>query len=322
MSVKLNNTLKIITGLISCIGLIFSSEIIANETVTKATIKTTKEISFSFDDSPRFATGYYDGPTRAKLLIEELKRHNIEQVAFFAVAGNMDEEEKKRLQQFNDAGHLIANHTLTHPNFNKTSLEDYRNNVQQNHELLKGYSNFIPWFRFPYLREGDTVEKRDGMRKYLKDNGYFNAYITLDNYDWYIESLFQRAVRDKKDIDFDKLKAFYVNTIIAAIEHYDNVAVDVLGRSPKHVLLLHEMDVTAMFVGDLADALREKGWKIISPEESYNDDIATFKLDVALPYNPGRVGEIAISKGKRKGLRHPSLDEKYLEKAFEEQVLN
>jgi len=41
-----------------------------------------------------------------------------------------------------------------------------------------------------------------------------------------------------------------------------------------------------------------------------------------LKFNPGRIGEIAKDKGQHKELWHKTLDKKYLEKAFTEQVLN
>ena len=36
------------------------------------------------------------------------------------------------------------------------------------------------------LREGDTAEKRDAMRRALAARGYRNAYVTIDNSDFLI----------------------------------------------------------------------------------------------------------------------------------------
>lgn len=43
-----------------------------------------------------------------------------------------------------------------------------------------------------------------------------------------------------------------------AVKFYDKLAKEVLGRSSKHVLLLHENDLAALFVGDLAKFLQKK----------------------------------------------------------------
>ena len=222
---------------------------------------------------------------------------------------------------YNDAGHFIANHTHDHANFNKRSLEEFKRSFQRADQLLSSFSHFKKWFRFPYLREGNSEAKRNGMREVLKNNNYINAYITMNNYDWYIESLFQKALKNGKKIDFNKLKFFYISTMMESINYYDNLAKKHLGRSPKHVLLLHEMDITALFISDLINELRQNNWKIISPTEAYSDPIFNYQSKNVFPHNPGRIGEIAKDNGQTKNLWHKTLDEKYLENKFENSVL-
>lgn len=281
-----------------------------------------KELALTFDDAPRMATGYFDGQTRAKKIIQQLKKHKVEQVIFYAVTKDLDKEGISRLKKYSEAGHILANHTHSHPDFSQTSLDEYVEDFEKAHKKLAEFKNVHKFFRFPYLREGDTLQKRDGMCKKLRELGYRNAYITLNNYDWYIEELFQNAIADGKEVDLKKLSALYVDVIIQGIEYYDEMAIKYLGRSPKHVLLLHEMDVTALFIGDLVDELRSKGWKIISSEDAYTDPIASYQIERPLRFNPGRIGEIAIDNGQRKNLWHKSLDEKYLEERFNREVLN
>ena len=281
-----------------------------------------KEIAITFDDSPRKAVGYLSGPERAQKLIEELKTHDIGQVVFFSNSERLDTEGVKRLQAYSEAGHIIANHTHSHPDFNKVSLEEYVQDFLLADSKLRQFKNFKKLFRFPYLREGDSNEKRDGMREALRKFDYFNAYITLNNYDWHIEKMFQNAIKKGISIDFDRMRRFYVQVMMESIEYYDEMAETHLGRSPKHVLLLHEMDISALYIGDLVDELRHRGWKIISPSEAYNDKLAEYQSQETLRYNPGRIGEIARSKGQEKGLWHQTLDEKYLDERFAREVLN
>lgn len=280
-----------------------------------------KELALTFDDAPRKATGYFDGQTRAKKIIQQLKKYKVEQVVFYAVTKDLDEEGISRLKKYSEAGHILANHTHSHPDFSQTSLNEFVEDFEKAHEKLAEFKNVYKFFRFPYLREGDTLQKRDGMRNKLKELGYRNAYITLNNYDWYIEELFQNAIADGKEVDLKKLSALYVDVIIQGIEYYDEMAIKHLDRSPKHVLLLHEMDVTALFIGDLVDELRSKGWEIISSEDAYTDPIANYQIKRPLRFNPGRIGEIAIDNGQRKDLWHKTLDEKYLEQRFNQEVL-
>ena len=281
-----------------------------------------KEIAITFDDSPRKANGHFNGADRAKKLVEELKNHNVGQVVFFSNTKDLNDEGIQRLKTYSDAGHIIANHTHSHLNFNDTSLEEYIKDFLLADSKLGQFENFKKLFRFPYLREGDDAPKRDGMREILNEHGYTNAYITLNNYDWHIENMFQDALRNDFTLDFDLIRQFYVQVMMESIEYYDEMAQTHLGRSPKHILLLHEMDISALYIGDLVDQLRSKGWKIISPEEAYSDQLAEYQSEQTFRFNPGRIGEIAWSKGQKKGLWHKTLDEKYLDERFFNEVLN
>lgn len=131
----------------------------------------TKELAITFDDSPRAAKGLLSGPERANKLVAALAKHQVKQVAFFSVSKHLDTEGVTRLNTYSDAGHLIANHSHDHPDFNTLSLTQYINNFVQADKHLKQFSTFTKMYRFPYLREGDTQEKRDGMRATLEKFG-------------------------------------------------------------------------------------------------------------------------------------------------------
>jgi peptidoglycan-N-acetylglucosamine deacetylase len=71
--------------------------------------------------------------------------------------------------------------------------------------------------------------------------------------------------------------------------------------------------VAALFLGDLITFMKDKGWKIISPEKAYTDPIANEIPDV-LFNGQGRVGAIAYARGlKPEALIQQSEDEKYLD---------
>lgn len=280
-----------------------------------------KQIALSFDDSPRAANGYLSGPDRAQMLVSALDKHKVEQVAFFSVSKGLDTEGMQRLMTFSRAGHIIANHTHTHPDVNKTSLQSYLQNIDTAHQALSVFPTFRKWFRFPYLREGADRVTRDGIRDYLAQQGYLNAYITLNNYDWYLENLFQKAIKSDVVINMAAMEQFYVDIMMESIVYYDELANRLLKRSPKHVLLLHETDLSALFIGALVEELRRQNWEIIPIEEAYIDEISQFKLAKPLRFNPGRIGEIAIDGGQTKRLWHSSLEESYLDEQFQQRVL-
>jgi len=63
-------------------------------------------------------------------------------------------------------------------------LDEFSKDFLLAHDRLKGFKNFRKLSRFPYWKEGDSSEKRDGTKALLAEQGYFNAYITLKNQDW------------------------------------------------------------------------------------------------------------------------------------------
>jgi peptidoglycan/xylan/chitin deacetylase (PgdA/CDA1 family) len=280
-----------------------------------------REIAITFDDAPTNDTAYMKGDERTKRLIAALKAAGIEQTVFFAIPRSRAQAELARLAAYVAAGHLIANHSNTHRNLKALTADEYLADIAAADVALKGMQNFRPWFRFPFLSEGDTREKRDSVRAGLRAMSYAQGYVTVDNYDWYMNTLANNARKAGANIDEAALRDLYVETLMKAIEFYDAIAVKALNRSPRHVLLLHENDLAALYIGDLAAELRKRGWTIATPEAAYADPIAHVEPDT-LFLNQGRVAAIAHTKGMKPiDLIHEREDEAVLEKLFSERVL-
>ena len=277
------------------------------------------EIALTFDDVPKSGSQLMSGSERTDLLIENLKKVGVKQVMLFALTKSIDENSESRIYSYIRAGHLIANHSYSHFWTDKVSASEYISDISKAHSILKNYQNFVLFYRHPFLDEGKTKETRDAIRAYLAQSGYSNGYVTVDNYDWYMDTLYQKAVREGKTVDYDKLKTIYIEELWDSIQFYDEIAKEELGRSPKHILLLHENDLAAMFIDDLVKFLEEKGWSIISPLEAYKDPISKVIPDT-LFNNQGRIAAIAAQNGRRKSeLINENEDEEYLDKLFKEQ---
>jgi len=280
-----------------------------------------KQLAITFDDTPSMREGYFNGLTRTQTLINELDTHDIHRVTFFANSRLLNEEGVKRITQYSNAGHFIANHTHDHANFNTTTVAQFTDSFLMAHQQLSQFENYLHYFRFPYLSEGNTLQKRDAMKAVLQAHGYKNAYITLNNFDWHIENLFQQAITDGHRVDLKKLKLFYIEVMTASIGFYDELAMKYLKRSPKHVLLMHETDVAALFVGDLIEALRQDGWQLIDLEDAYSDPISDFVPEQAYANSPGRVAELAIKEGFDGNSWPKELNLDYLSQKFQRDVL-
>lgn len=286
--------------------------------LTSARMLAAQEIALTFDDAPIADGLYYTGVARTETLIAKLKNKNVPQAAFFCISSRIDSAGRVRLRRYAEAGHIIANHSHTHTRFQQLGAAGYIQDIFKADAILHELPGFKPWFRFPFLDEGRTLADRDAIRKALRERGYFNGYVTVDNYDWYFDRLFQTALREKKKVDYEKLQQLYLEHLWQSLVFYDQMALAALGRSPKHVLLLHENDLAALFVDSLINFLRAKGWKIISPEEAYKDPIAATIPDVLLN-NQGRVAALAKAKGYTGKFSQDSEGTEFLEKLFEQQ---
>ena len=201
---------------------------------------TGREIALTFDDCPRKTGTLMGGMERAQKLTNELKRAKVSQVAFFCNSPSRESDGILRLKHFAQQGHLIANHSATHPNFNKTTVDDFVKDIELADKELNNLPNFRKWFRFPYLHEGKDINDVVSVRNFLNSKGYRNGYVTIDNGDWYIDDLLNRALADGKKFDQAKLCTVYKNIMSEEAEFYDNMSVKALGRSVKHIMLLHE----------------------------------------------------------------------------------
>ena len=256
------------------------------------------------------------GMERAKKLVEELKEAGVDRVAFFCNSPTRDAQGSERIKYFAEHGHFIANHSASHPDLYTTPVAAYEADIQQADQELKDFHHFRKWFRYPYLHEGKNASEIDAVRDYLAKTGYKNGYITIDGNDWFLDSLLQDALAAKKRFDQIKLCTEYKKIQIEQAEFFDNISVKALGRSVRHVILLHETDLNALCIRQLVDEFHSHNWKIISPELAYADPIAEREPSNAVRLDEGRVLALAIEKGYPGPFDSKWMDEDYMTNDF------
>jgi len=273
------------------------------------------EIAITFDDAPRADSRLMTGEERTRRLIEGLRNAGVEGAIFFCTAGRIDGAGRGRLAAYVRAGHYLANHSFSHQRPDRLGLEGYLDDILAADAVLRQFDQFLPLFRFPFLDEGRDAAMRDGIRAGLAATGYRNGYVTVDNYDWYLDVLLQNALAEGREVDYEALSQLYVEALAGGVAFYDRIARDSLGRSPRHVLLLHENDLAALYIGDLVAALQRRGWTVIPGPAAYDDPIADVVTET-LFNNQGRVAAIAAEQGvARFNLIHEAEDEAWLERA-------
>jgi peptidoglycan-N-acetylglucosamine deacetylase len=264
-----------------------------------------KRIALTFDDVPRGPGAFLTQEERALRLIEALRRAGVAQAAFFVNPGFLENPERAggeaRIAAYVRAGHVLANHSYSHPRLSTTAADAYLADIDKAETWLKGRQGRRPWFRFPFLDEGrDDKAKRNAIRRGLAARGLRNGYVTVDASDWNMEHLAIEARKAGKPIDMEALRDLYVESHVEAAEFYDDLARRTLGRSPAHVLLLHETDLAALWIEDLVKALRARGWEIITADEAFAHPISTAQPDV-----PSAQGTLIEALAWEKGLPAP-----------------
>jgi peptidoglycan/xylan/chitin deacetylase (PgdA/CDA1 family) len=284
-----------------------------------------KRIAISFDDIPRHQGGFMTPDERTVRLIAGLHEAGVEQAGFFVTTGNLENEDGKggeaRIRAYVAAGHVIGNHSHSHTWLWNGDVVAYIADLDKAEAWLADKPGKRPWYRFPYLDEGRDPARRDALRAALRERGLFNAYVTVDNYDWAVDGLATKALAERRTIDLTNLGQLYVETIVDTAEFNDRIARETLGRSPAHVLLLHETDLNALFIVDLVRGLRDAGWTIVTMDEAYRDPIARMEPDT-VHLGGGRVSALAHVAGREpESLVHERTDEAELARLFEERVV-
>ncbi len=218
------------------------------------------------------------------------------------------------------AGHLIGNHSYSHLYFNvstdrdgfkKVTLADFEADVLKNEPLIRRYRHFTRLFRYPFFKEGDTVEKRDGMRAFLQEHDYRVGRATIDASDWAIDTRLQKRTEGNHYADLSAYRDFFLQHIWERARFYESLAQRVLARSVRHTVLLHHSGLNALFVGDLIAMFRRKGWRPVDADYAYRDPVYDLQPRI-LPAGESLIWALAKESGKfEKELRYPGEDDVY-----------
>lgn len=204
----------------------------------KAMIKTYENLDLTVPPRTVVLT-FDDGPhmSNTPIILDVLKRHQVKAM-FFQLGSVFDgqyigsENVKTTLQiqeRLLKEGHVVANHTYSHPNMSKLAFEAARAQITSAQTFIgaasKGSANQTRFFRPPY---GDSDYK---TLLAIEDAGLYPLFWNIDSRDW-------EAKTPRQLVD---------NTIKAA-EEMDG-----------GIVLLHDIhDVTAQALSDLIEALRAK----------------------------------------------------------------
>jgi peptidoglycan-N-acetylglucosamine deacetylase len=268
------------------------------------------QICITLDDINDLEKPLYSPLKRDSMMRYALRKRQVKAGAFFIGKYLESDQGKRILNAWDNDGHLILNHTYSHPHYDQDiSFQEFSLDVLKCDYFIKDAKNYKKIFRFPYLEEGDTPKKRDAMRDFLKKNNYQNGYVSVVTTDWWIAAKIEEVLTEDPEADLSKYKNFYLTNVMESAKFYRLLGQKIQGDLPmKHVLLLHHNLLNALFLGDLIDMLRLNGWKVVSAEEAFNDPIYKQTPDI-FPSNSSLLSSISIERGGINGVGGKTLPE-------------
>jgi len=282
-------------------------------TSTRDRFKCKPKISITIDDPNTHKTPMMDWETRNEKIRKALRNHNLRAVLFVCGSKVKDKKGFKLLETWDEEGHLLGNHSFSHLNFNsnKVSLEEFKRDLAKCDSLINQFTNHKRLFRFPFLKEGNTQEKRDGFREFLKGNDYEIGHVSIDASDWYIDQRLLKRLKKDQDVDITPYREYYLQHIFDRAIYYDELAKDLLGKQVKHTLLIHHNLLNALFLEDLITMFKQKGWELINASEAYKDELYDQFPDM-IPAGESIIWALAKQSGEYDStLRYPGEDGKY-----------
>lgn len=271
------------------------------------------KIAFSFDDGNTIDCAGYKFEKWNQMLIAHLENYKITAALFFTGRDAQDAKRKYLLDTWNNAGQKIANHTFSHQNYNskRVTIEDFKLDFLKNDSIINQYSNYFKFFRFPYLKEGNTTEKIQSFRTFLNEQHYFNGYVSIDASDWYYNSRLIERLDSQPNTKLNKFEDLYIDHIYNRALFYDSLAENLTNRKISHVVLLHHNLINALFLGDLIQYFIDHGWEITNIEDAYKDSIYKNMPDI-VPAGESIIWSLAKASGKYESiLRYPAEDGDY-----------
>ena len=176
-----------------------------------------------------FDCGYENGYT-AKIL-DTLKEKNVN-AAFFCTLPQV-KENPELIKRMIDEGHIVGNHSVTHPSFAEISTEQMVQEVKGMEDYLQNEFNYSePYFRFP------KGEYNEVALNQLNELGYTCVFWSLAYADW--------------DLNNQKGEDFAYEKVVSRLH-------------PGAVILLHSVSPdNANALGNIIDEARKQGYKFKS----------------------------------------------------------
>ncbi|HTV82605.1 MAG TPA: polysaccharide deacetylase family protein [Acidobacteriaceae bacterium] len=249
-------------------------------------------MAVTFDDLP-VSGPLPPGQSRvgiAEQIIRALKAEHVPPTYGFvnAVHAQYDPGTVDVLGTWRASGNLLGNHTWSHVSLNRVSLQDFEGDLLRDEpilDLLMAGQDWR-WLRYPYLAEGDTMQKRLGIRVFLAQHGYKIASVTMnfDDYDW--NGPYARCIAKHDAQSVNWLEASYLQAADENIGYYRAMSKQLYQRDIRYVLLLHVGAFDAHMLPQLLRLYRERDFSFVPLEQAEQDPFYRYDMNPKLLPGP------------------------------------
>jgi peptidoglycan/xylan/chitin deacetylase (PgdA/CDA1 family) len=211
----------------------------------------------------------------AKRIIAALQAHHAPAVYGFVNAKQLEQHpaDAEVLRLWREAGFPLGNHTFSHMDLHANSLDDFERDVAANEATLRTYmaDRDWHWFRYPYLKEGDTPEKHRLVRDMLERRGYRVAEVTLSFDDYAYNDPYARCAARKDQDGLAWLERSYQERAAKSLDRGREEARAYVGHDIGHVMLLHIGAFETVMLPKLLDLLEQQRFTLTTLEDAQKD---------------------------------------------------
>lgn len=242
-----------------------------------------RTMAITIDDLPYVSLGhpqYLPHAQRAtKEILRVLQAHRAPAIGFvnenkLQATGEVDAR-IALLQQWVDAGMILANHTYSHPDFNTQTIEQFQDEIIKGEvitrRLMHARQPYQLYFRHPMTHTGETQAKKEAIETFLAARRYKVAPHTIENSDFIFNVPYARALRNKDAAMIKKLRDAYLDFTLAATEFAEKISPQIFGREVPQTLLIHTNDINADCLDEMLKRFVARGYKFIMLDTAMAD---------------------------------------------------
>ena len=232
-------------------------------------------ILLTIDDLPLVSAQYFTREEQARqfrAILDTIERHGARGV-FFVNGERIRPSDEPLLDELVRRGHLVGNHTYSHPSLNDVTPEEYQADILRNDRAAARWLTAPKYFRYPFLQTGITRNVRDSVAGFLVANGYRVIPVTIDTDDWDFNIEYTRAVKRKAPDEAAAIAQRYLDGVARNTAKARAEARTKVGRDVAHVLLLHMNLLNADVLERLLSGLEHAGLKFAAVDEVMIDSV-------------------------------------------------